>query len=105
MKKSDLIEVIRKVVRKEVKAALKEELGKKQASSNGEFGKMMEHAEELFNKKEYTKNPILNEALNPRRYSELKYEIYFFNNIIIYFIRCSCSGHLCRYSNKLSKYW
>tara|TARA_R100001015_G_C4587672_1_gene143461 strand:+ start:199 stop:627 length:429 start_codon:yes stop_codon:yes gene_type:complete len=64
MKKSDLIEVIRKVVRKEVKAALKEELGKKQSSSNGEFGQMMEHAEELFNKKEYTKNPILNEAIN-----------------------------------------
>ena len=64
MKKSDLIEVIRRVVRKEVKAALKEELGKNQPSTNGEFGQMMEHAEELFNKKEYTKNPVLNEALN-----------------------------------------
>ena len=49
MKKSDLlevIEIIRKVVRKEVKAALKEELGKKQSSSNGEFGQIMEHAED-----------------------------------------------------------
>tara|TARA_R100000805_G_C3574941_1_gene80093 strand:- start:400 stop:837 length:438 start_codon:yes stop_codon:yes gene_type:complete len=64
MKKSDLIEVIRRVVRKEVKAALKEELGKKQPSSNGEFGQMMEHAEELFNEKKFAKNPILNEALN-----------------------------------------
>ena len=64
MKKSDLIEVIRKVVRKEVKLALKEELNKKQTSSNGEFGQMMEHAEGLFNKKQYTNNPALNEALN-----------------------------------------
>jgi hypothetical protein len=64
MKKSDLIEVIRKVVRKEVKAALKEEFSKKNPSSNGEFGQMMEHAEELFNKKEYTKNTVLNEAIN-----------------------------------------
>jgi len=64
MKKSDLIEVIRKVVRKEVKSALKEELSKKQPSSNGEFGQMMEHAQGLFNKKEYTDNKVLNEALN-----------------------------------------
>ena len=64
MKKSDLIEVIRKVVRKEVKAALKEELGKKQSSTNGEFGQMMEHAEELFTKQKYTDNEVLNEVLN-----------------------------------------
>ena len=63
MKKSDLIEVIRKVVRKEVKLALKEEQNKKQPSTNGEFGQMMEHAEELFNKTEYTSNSALNEAL------------------------------------------
>ena len=42
----EVIEIIRKVVRKEVKAALKEELGKKQSSSNGEFGQIMEHAED-----------------------------------------------------------
>jgi len=66
MKKSDLVEVIRKVVRKEVKLAIKEELSKKQPSSDGEFNNMMEHAEGLFNNKnkKYTKNTALNEALN-----------------------------------------
>ena len=64
MKKSDLIEVIRKVVRKEVKLALKEELNASKPSSNGEFGQMMEHAEQLFEKKDYTDNSILNDVLN-----------------------------------------
>ena len=54
MKKSDLVEVIRKVVRKEVKLAIKEELSKKQPSSDGEFNNMMEHAEGLFNNKTST---------------------------------------------------
>lgn len=63
MKKSDLIEVIRKVVRKEVKAALKEQQNKTAPTTN-EFGQMMEHAEGLFTKKEYTKDQSLNEAMN-----------------------------------------
>lgn len=63
MKKSDLIEVIRKVVRKEVKAALKEQQDKI-APTTGEFGQMMEHAEGLFNKQKYTNDDALNEAMN-----------------------------------------
>ena len=49
MKKSNLLEVIKKVVRKEVRLAIKEELNKKQPSKKTEFNQMMEHADGLFN--------------------------------------------------------
>lgn len=66
MKKSDLLEVIKKVVRKEVRLAIKEELSKKQPAKTTEFNQMMEHADGLFNGKQqnFTDNPVLNEALN-----------------------------------------
>ena len=66
MKKSNLLEVIKKVVRKEVRLAIKEELNKKQPSKKTEFNQMMEHADGLFNteKQNFTKDPILNEVLN-----------------------------------------
>ena len=68
MKKSTILEVIKKVVKREVRLAIKEELNKKQPSSKPEFNQMMEHADTLFNKtaevKNFTENPILNEALN-----------------------------------------
>ncbi len=69
MKKSTLLEVIKKVVKREVRSAIKEELNKKQPSDKPEFNQMMEHANGLFNNKaaetkNFTENPILNEALN-----------------------------------------
>ena len=65
MKKSNLLEVIKKVVRKEVRLAIKEELNKKQPSKKTEFNQTMEHAYGLFNteKQNFTKDPILNEVL------------------------------------------
>jgi len=71
MKKSDLIRVIREVVKKEVALAVKKEvrnvLNPKKADTITEFSKVMEHAEELFTEKpvkKFTKDPILNEVLN-----------------------------------------
>ncbi len=71
MKKSDLVRVIREVIRQEVKKVLKEELKKalpQKEKDPNEFGKMMEHADELFNgpkkSQQFTKNPALNEAMN-----------------------------------------
>jgi len=71
MKKSDLVRVIREVIRQEVKKVLKEELKKalpQKEKDPNEFGKMMEHAEELFagpkKSQQFTKNPKLNEAMN-----------------------------------------
>ena len=71
MKKSDLIRVVREVVKKEVARAVKKEVRKvinpKKADSIPEFSKVMEHAEELFNKKpakKFAKDPMLNAVLN-----------------------------------------
>jgi hypothetical protein len=67
MKKSNLLEVIKKVVRKEVRLAIKEELNKKEPSKTSQFGEMMEHADGLFNnenKQSYVNDPILNDVLN-----------------------------------------
>ena len=66
MKKSTLLEVIKKVVKREVRSAIKEELNKKQPSDKPEFNQMMEHADGLFNteKQSFAKDPILNEVLN-----------------------------------------
>ena len=67
MKKSNLLEVIRKVVRKEVRLAIKEELNKKEPSKKTEFNQMMEHANGLFNNSEkqtFAKDPIINDVLN-----------------------------------------
>ena len=71
MKKSDLVRVIREVIRQEVKKVLKEELKKalpQKEKDPNEFGKMMEHADELFNgpkkSQQFAKNPALNEAMN-----------------------------------------
>jgi len=72
MKKSDLVKVIREVIRQEVKKVVKEELKaitpKKQGKPK-EFSSMMEHADELFNgpkakKQNFTADPILNDILN-----------------------------------------
>ena len=72
MKKSDLVRVIREVIRQEVKKVVKEELKaiapKKEGNPN-EFSSMMEHADELFNgpktqKQNFTNDPILNDILN-----------------------------------------
>ena len=67
MKKSNLLEVIRKVVRKEVRLAIREELSTKQPSQKPEFNQMMEHVDGLFNKPEtqnFSDDPVLNDILN-----------------------------------------
>jgi hypothetical protein len=71
MKKSDLVRVIREVIRQEVKKVLKEELKKtlpQKEKDPNEFTNMMQHADELFNgpknTQQFTNNPALNEALN-----------------------------------------
>lgn len=72
MKKSDLVRVIREVIRQEVKKIVKEELKAvlpKKENNPNEFSNMMEHANELFNgkKKEdrnFTDNKVLNNVLN-----------------------------------------
>ena len=71
MKKSDLVRVIREVIRQEVKKVLKEELKKalpQKENDPNEFSKMMEHADTLFNgpkkSQQFTNNPALNEAMN-----------------------------------------
>jgi hypothetical protein len=72
MKKSDLVRVIREVIRQEVKKIVKEELKAvlpKKENNPNEFSNMMEHANELFNgpKKQdhnYTADPVLNNVLN-----------------------------------------
>jgi len=77
MKKSDLIRVIREVVKREVKSAIKEELKvlkeDKKPDTPKDFSKMMEHASSLIDnkpKQEFTKDKKLNEALNQTATSE-----------------------------------
>ena len=105
MKKSDLVEVIRKVVRKEVKLAIKEELSKKQPSSDGEFNNMMEQQtkqaqmRERIMKQAEAKQRVEAEKKAAKDTIELAVKK---ENFLIHFIRLNENSYLSTLRTKLT---